>query len=119
VGQAAQAPVVVAIGPIAVGHQPVGEGLAKDALEHLAAALADDEQGGTGAGEDPQPQQPATLFPTGHVGMDQLGFAYRTAHLTLDHRLNRTAGLMDALVDGRHPQVQPQPVVQEFLDACP
>lgn len=118
-GQAAQAPVVVAIGPIAVSHQPVGEGLAKHAFEHLAAALADDEQGGTGAGEDPQPQQPATLFPTGLVGMEQLGFAYPTSHLALDHRLNRTAGLVDGLVDGRHTQVQPQPVVQKFLDACP
>lgn len=46
---------VDAIGPITFAHQPVGEGRAKDAIKYLSAALADDEQGGGGADELPQP----------------------------------------------------------------
>lgn len=49
--------------------------------------------------------------------MEQLAFAHRAQHLALDHRVNGAPRLVDALVDGRHTQLQSQPVVQELLDA--
>ena len=55
VGQASEAPVVLAVDPIAVSHRPMGELLAEHAYDHLAGTLADHEQARGGAGEHPQP----------------------------------------------------------------
>jgi hypothetical protein len=54
--EAAQAPAVLALDPVAVAHQPVLEGFPKHALHQLTGTLADDEEGDRGTGKDPQPQ---------------------------------------------------------------
>ncbi len=119
VSQAAQAPGVRAVDPVPVAHQPVLEGFAEHALHQLAAAFTDDEKRHGGAGKDPQPQQLPVLFPTRLVGIDQLDVAHRATNLLLHHRLDGTPGLVDALIDRCHTELQAQPVVEKLPDACP
>ena len=59
------------------------------------------------------------LFPARLVGVDQLDFAERAADLLLHHRLDGAPGLVDALIDRRHAELQAQPVVEKLPDACP
>jgi hypothetical protein len=119
VGQATQALVEVAIGPEAIAHQPGMEGLAEHLAYDIHRALADDEQGGGGAGEDPQPQQLPVLLPTGLVGVDQLDIAHGRLDLGLHHRRDGAPGFVNALIDGRGRELQPKPVAQELTDAGP
>ena len=55
VRQAPQAPIVLAVDPVAIAHQPVGELLAEHAQHHLRGPLAHHKQGRRGTGEYPQP----------------------------------------------------------------
>ena len=50
VGQASEAPIVLAVDPIAIAHQPVGELLAEHADNHLLRAPAHHEQARRGRG---------------------------------------------------------------------
>ena len=57
------------------------------------------------------------LFPAGLVGMQQIAVTHLGQELLLDHRLEGAGGLVQALVDGRHTELQAQPVVEKLLDA--
>jgi len=57
------------------------------------------------------------LFPTGLVGMQQVAVTHLGQELLLDNRLEGAGGLVQALVDGRHTELQTQPVVEKLLDA--
>jgi hypothetical protein len=50
--------------------------------------------------------------------MQQVAGADLGEQLLLDDRLEGTPGLMQALVDGRHAQLQAEPVGEELLDAA-
>ncbi|MGA7979434.1 MAG: hypothetical protein WCA32_04310 [Chromatiaceae bacterium] len=56
------------------------------------------------------------LFPTRLIGMDQIAVAHLRQQLLFEHRLQRTGALVEALVDRRHAELQPEPVAKEFLN---
>ena len=49
--------------------------------------------------------------------MQQIAVTHLGQELLLDHRLEGAGGLVQALVDGRHTELQAQPVVEKLLDA--
>jgi hypothetical protein len=116
-GQAAQTIVVIAVGPIAVAHQPAVDDGAEHAVQELLGASPDREDSRRGGGAYPQPKQAPLLFPTGLVGMEQVTVADLGEQLLLNHRLGGAGGLVQALVAGRHTEPQAEPVVEKLLDA--
>lgn len=115
-GQAAQAVVIVAVGEVTIAHQPAVDDGAEHPVEEFLGAPPDQEDGGRGGGEHPQPQQPTVLFPAGLVDMQQVVVADLLEQLLLEHRFEGTPSLVHALVDGRHTQLQAKPVDEKLLD---
>ena len=116
--QTALAAGMIAIGYVAVGHQPAQESLADQRGEFLLAAAADVIDGRGRRHRHPHPAQDAPLIPGGLVEMDDIGRAHLLNEL-LDHGLAGQAEFVDAALDGRGSEFQAQPVGQEFLDLAP
>lgn len=99
--QAALALLEVAVDVVAVAHQPVAEGFTEHFTHDRTRAPSDDEQGGGGTGEHPQPQQLSGLLPTGLIGPldvnDQVDVAQGLQHLRIHHRLHCTPGVVALL----------------------
>src|SRR5271170_1299710 len=112
--QAALAARMIAVGDVAVGDQPAQEGVADQRGQFLLAAAGDAEDGRHRRRRHPHPAQDAALIPGGLVEMDDIGRAHLLNEL-LDDGLARQAEFVDAALDGRHAELQAQPVAQEFL----
>src|SRR5208283_3421021 len=117
-GQTALPAGMVAVGVVAVGHEPTQEGLADQRGEFLLAAAADAIDDRDRCRRDPHPAQRAALIPGGLVEMDDFGRAHVLDEL-LDHGLAGEAEFVDAALDGCGPEFQGEPVGQEFLDLSP
>src|SRR5271170_897670 len=117
-GQTALAAGMIAIGYVAVGHQPAQESLANQRGEFLLAAAADVIDGRRRRHRHPHPAQDAPLIPGGLVEVDDLRGLYVLDEL-LDHGFAGQAEFVDAALDGRRSKLEGQPVAQEFLDLAP
>src|SRR5271155_70338 len=113
--QAALASRMIAVGDVAVGDQPAQEGVADQRGQFLLAAACAGEFGGPRRRRPPHTAQDAALIPGGLVEMDDIGRAHLLNKL-LDDGLARQAEFVDAAFEGRHAELQAQPVAQEFLD---
>src|SRR5271155_3625924 len=113
--QAALAARTIAVGGVAVGDQPAEERIADQSGQFLLAAAGDAEDGRHRRRRHPHPAQDALLIPGGLVDMDDIGRAHLLNEL-LDDGLACQAEFVDAALDGRHAELQAQPVAQKFLD---
>jgi hypothetical protein len=75
--------------------------------------LADHENARRGGAKHPQPQEAPLLFPTPLIGMQQGTVAHFGYELLLEHWLQSTGDLVQALVDRRHTELQPEPVTRQ------
>jgi hypothetical protein len=66
----------------------------------------------------PQPAQGALLIPRRFIEIGNPG-GLRFFEKLFDHRLAGAAELVDAALDGRCSQFEPQPAGEKLLDLCP